>query len=435
MRVFFLTTEFPFPASAGGRVRTLAQLRLLLSQPEVSQLTLFSLTEQPVGAAELRALEAELRAPLPPQRRVELRLLPPLSHPVHLRQRPGALLDVAATRLFTGVPYLAAKWQSTAVRRSLSAALAGSPSDVVYIDHLGMAGYLAEVRRRLPRARVIIEEHNVESDFFRQFAEELPLPLRALARLEYQAAARFEASALAQADAVVAISATDAADLRALIERHPTGPAPSIPPILAVPPVVTSTEPLRLAQASDAPRLCYVGSLTWRPNAQGLDWFCEKVWPRVRKARPDAELIVAGSGLPVDASGRLRVPGAWQVPGVQVAGYVADLETLYSRSLGMVAPICGGSGVRIKLLEAFRAGMPVVTTPAGAAGLLVRHEVELLIASESDPAQFAGAVTALLADDQLRERLRLGGYRYLTAHHGPEQAARALRTALGLDVR
>lgn len=429
MRVFFLTTEFPWPASAGGRVRTLSQLRLLVRQPEIGHLTLFSLTEEPVRAAEQEALLARLRAE---RSGPELRVLPPPAHPVHLKRRPAALLGVAAMRIVTGAPYLSAKWQSTAVRRALVQALSGAPYDLVYIDHLGMAGYLPDIRRHAPGARVVLEEHNVESDFFRQYAERLPPPLRPGARLEHQAAARFEARALTQVDAVVAISETDAADLRRLVARYGPGRGAAPRPIHAVPPVVTSGAPAR--PDPGVPRLCYVGSLSWHPNAQGLDWFCTEVWPRVRAELPAAELVIAGSGLRTDAAGRPRVPRAWQAPGIEVRGYVEDLEPLYAGSRAMIAPILGGSGVRIKLLEAFRAGMPVVTTPAGAAGLRVTSGVELLVEPESEPERFARAVRTLLSDGALRERLRAAGYRYLAANHAPAHADAALRAALGLPV-
>jgi glycosyltransferase involved in cell wall biosynthesis len=428
MRVFYLTTEFLWPAHQGGRVRSLASLRLLAAQPEVQQLTIFSLTEVAVGDADRAALRAAIAQPLPtaPPRHsdLELDLLPPLSHPIHLKQAPLSLLRVALERAQTGVPYLATKWSSAAVRAALFDALATARPDVVYIDHLGMALYLPAVRQACPAARVVLEEHNVESDFFAQFAERAPLPLRPLAVLEHAAAERFEAQTLTAVDAVVAISQLDAEALAALA-RLRTGRriTPHVVPQLAL-----SAEPQR--RPPPAPRLCYVGNLTWHPNARGLSWFCQAVWPKVRAALPTVQLSIAGSGLPVDEGGRPRAPREWQQPGIEILGYVPQLEALYDRSLGMIAPILGGSGVRIKLLEAFAAGMPVVTTTAGAAGLPVRHDGELLIADE--PADFAAAVVRLSQDPALQERLRAAGYAFLRAHHSPQRARAVMREVLGL---
>jgi len=75
MRVIHLTTEFPWPATSGGPVRTLSQLRILASLPEVDSVTLLSVAEKPVDDAELRALERAVP---------KLRVVPPVFHPIHL---------------------------------------------------------------------------------------------------------------------------------------------------------------------------------------------------------------------------------------------------------------------------------------------------------------------------------------------------------------
>lgn len=436
MRVLYLTTEFLWPAHQGGRVRSLAQLRLLAAQPEVAQLTVLSFAEVAVSPAELAALRAAVRQSAPPappasagvspRAGLKVEVLPPIHHPIHLKQAPAELLRVAALRARTGVPYLATKWRSAELERVLLRELEDGAYDLVYLDHLGMALYLPLVRRACPAARLVLDEHNVESDFFAQFAARAPLALRPLARFEHAAAARFEAETLAAVDAVVAISQLDAEALTALTLRH-TGKLvrPQV-----VPQVVQSTEPRRPPPAE--PRLGYVGNLTWHPNALGLSWFCSAVWPRLQRELPAARLSIAGSGLALDGQGRPLAPKAWRRPGIEVLGYVAELEELYPRCLGVIAPILGGSGVRIKLLEAFRAGMPVVTTTAGAAGLPISSGIEALI--EDEPDRFARAVLTLCHDAALQERLRAAGYAFLRAHHSPRRAAAALRAALGLPT-
>jgi glycosyltransferase involved in cell wall biosynthesis len=246
---------------------------------------------------------------------------------------------------------------------------------------------------------------------------------------------------LRAADAVVAISAEDAAALQKLAGAGPgpglgedKGRAPgaaALDPVV-VPQVVTFTrrEEESLPQGGAGPRLCYVGNLTWHPNVQGLDWFLTEVWPLLRRRLPGVALTIAGSGLATGGDGRPLFPSRWQVPGAEVVGFVPDLLPLYRRSLVMIVPILSGSGIRIKLLEALRAGMPVVSTPQGAAGLPLRDGGEALI--EGDPEGFAAAVVRLCGDDGLRRRLREAGYRYLSAHHSESAAQGAMRRALGL---
>jgi polysaccharide biosynthesis protein PslH len=410
MRVIHLTTEFPWPATSGGPVRTLSQVRICASLPEVDSVTLLSVAEQRVDDAACRALEASIP---------KVRVVTPVFHPVHLFDFKRYVPRVVLLRALWGVPYLAGKWDSPALRKTLKRELLSSPVDVVYIDHLGMARYLGDVRVERPAARTVLDQHNVESDFFKQFAEQKRGPKRLVARAEYRAALRFEKQALRDVDAVVAISSEDAKHFEALA---------GVP--AKVVPVVMEFE--RKARPHPGrPHFCYVGSLRWHPNVAGLDWFCQEVWPRVRRRVPDATFEIAGVGLKPDASGRLPVPEAWKVPGVETVGFLDDLEPLYARSLGMLAPILGGSGVRMKLLEGFRAGMPVVTTPDGAFGLPLKDGSEALIASDADG--FAERVERLVKGQEVRDRVREGGYRYLEAHHSLAVAQDIMREVLGIS--
>jgi glycosyltransferase involved in cell wall biosynthesis len=187
----------------------------------------------------------------------------------------------------------------------------------------------------------------------------------------------------------------------------------------------------RVRPRPSRPHFCYVGSLRWRPNVAGLDWLCREVWPKVRARLPDATFEIAGVDLEPDAHGVLPVPAAWRVPGVETVGFIADLEPLYARSLALLAPVRGGSGVRIKVLEGFRAGLPVITTPDGASGLPLTDGREALIAGDAEG--IAERAVRLAQDDALREGLRDRAYAYLERHHGAAAAQEGLRGALGIS--
>lgn len=411
MRVLHLTTEFPWPATSGGSVRTVSQLRILASLPEVESITMLSVAEKAISADDRRALAAAIP---------KLTVMPPVFHPVHLFDFKRFVPRVVALRALRGVPYLAGKWDSRRLRKLLREELRERRVDVVYIDHLGMARYLSDIDAERPRAHVVLDQHNVESDFFKQFAARKKGPKKLIAQAEWQASASFEKKALRGVDSVVAISKEDARHFDSLAGIR----AEVVPMVM---PFERKARP-----APSRPNLCYVGNLRWHPNVAGLDWFCQKVWPLVRARVPDATFEIAGVGLKPDASGVLPVPDAWKVPGVQTIGFMDDLEPLYQRSLGMLAPVFGGSGVRVKMLEGFRAGMPVVTTPDGAFGLPLEDGREALIAE--DEQGFAERVERLVRDASLRDRVRDGGYQYLEEHHSLAVAQRVMRRVLGVNV-
>jgi glycosyltransferase involved in cell wall biosynthesis len=374
----------------------------------ISKITLLTLSEKAVGSDRLEAVEREM-----PKVRAE----PPVVQPTHMRRSPAHLPRLVRLRL-TGTPYLVAKCDNPSMHALIERILRTESYDVVYLGHLGMAAYLARIRRLAPAARIVLEEHNVEWAIFDQLAPTFGLGLRQAAKWEAWSLRQYERRALRGVDSVIAISDADAKAFRTLAATS-----------AIVVPTYVELGPPRV-EGTGVASLAYTGTLGWQPNARGLDWFCKEVWPRVRKRIPETTLTIAGPGLDRRPDGSLAVPAHWDLPGIRTVGYVNDLEEVYRHCLVMVAPIVGGSGVRMKLLEAMRAGMPTVTTKDGAAGLDVEDGREMLITD--DPDRFAEYVVRLLSDDKLRAGVRAAGYDFLRNHHSIEAARARLETALAL---
>jgi glycosyltransferase involved in cell wall biosynthesis len=103
--------------------------------------------------------------------------------------------------------------------------------------------------------------------------------------------------------------------------------------------------------------------------------------------------------------------------GVQVTGYVSDLGPVYASADVVVVPLRSGGGTRIKLLEAFAHGVPVVASHVAAAGLEVSGGRHLLLADQPD--EIAAAVVEVVTEPSLAHRLvieanRLVSQRYCT---------------------
>lgn len=408
MRILFVGADFAWPPVTGGRIRVLSQLRALYSLDEVDSVRFFSLRETEIPDADREALAAQ--SP-------KLEVLEPVFHPIHLFSDRRYLPRVAWLRIARGVPYLAGKWESPSVRRALEHELKERQFDIVWIGCLGMTRYLPLVRRLQPRARVVLDQHDVESEKFAQLTRRQHGVRRLVAKMEWRAARDFERETLRAVDAVGAISEDDALTYRALASVR----------ALTIPQIVPFVR--RAASPPPGPRLCYVGNLRWHPNVRGLDWFCREVWPKVRERLPDATFDIAGTRLPTGDDGAPVVPEAWRAPGITTLGFLADLEPLYLGSAAMIAPSFDGTGVRLKLLEAFRCGVPVVTTPDGAAGLAIEPGREAFV--ESDPGAFADRVIELAISGDVQARLREAAYRFLERHHGLAAAQAVARELLG----
>ncbi len=136
--------------------------------------------------------------------------------------------------------------------------------------------------------------------------------------------------------------------------------------------------------------LLFVGSFRHSPNLDALRWFTEKVFPIIISARPSVTLHIIGSDPPASAT-------IWNDhPHIRLLGAVPDIREPLHRFSVFVCPVLSGSGIRVKLLEAFACGIPTVSTTIGAEGL-AKTSGDFCEQADS-PAAFAASVLRLLGD-------------------------------------
>jgi hypothetical protein len=156
------------------------------------------------------------------------------------------------------------------------------------------------------------------------------------------------------------------------------------------------------AAAPEIPhRLLMLGDMGYLPNADGAVWFGERILPLVRARVPEAEVLIVGNH-PEE-----RVRALARIPGVQVTGFVPDVEPWIRSAAILLVPIRFGGGTRLKILEALRWERAIVSTSAGCAGLEPVSGKHLLIAD--GPGPFAEATIGLLGDPERRRRLGRDG--------------------------
>jgi glycosyltransferase involved in cell wall biosynthesis len=141
-----------------------------------------------------------------------------------------------------------------------------------------------------------------------------------------------------------------------------------------------------------------VANYGYGPNANGLWWLLEKVWPSVLQSLPKACLEIVGGNMPAELGKKCRF-----APGCKVYGRVENLEPFYRRAAVVVAPIWEGGGTRLKIVEAWGQGKAVLTTSKGIEGLSAPENCAVIADS---PVQFAQALVMLFQDPA--RRLRLG---------------------------
>ncbi len=205
---------------------------------------------------------------------------------------------------------------------------------------------------------------------------------------EYLRCLRFELQALRRLDAIQVCSADQRRVLSSLLGASP----PVLDNLRTA--IDVSTYPYQ-TKGREPDTMLFVGNFRHPPNVDGLLHFRREILPLIRKTRPQARLVVVGA----DATDTLRLSLAGD--GVEFLGPVADIRDVLSRYAVFVAPILYGSGVRVKILEAFACGIPVVSTSLGVEGLCDVADGMAEIADK--PREFAAAVVLLLSDRRRSE--------------------------------
>jgi hypothetical protein len=300
-----------------------------------------------------------------------------------------------------GIPITIARHTLPPVRAEVERLLARHPRAVIHAEQLqALAQCEPGHQRSLP---IVLRSQNVESDLWSALATRWPVA-RGVVRREAARLARYEGHAVRAVAATIALTEPDAERFRVL-----SGGARSIYPLEVPFPdrLPSATAPL----AGDPPVVMLASG--WLPNRDGARWFCRTCWPHVRAHCPRGVLHLFGT-----------VRGIESAPTVVVHAPPLESREAFSPGAILAVPLRIASGVRIKILEAWARGVPVVATPQAAAGLAARHGEELLIAG--DPAGFARAIGRLHADPSFARASVEAGRALLSARHDPAAIAQRL---------
>jgi polysaccharide biosynthesis protein PslH len=167
------------------------------------------------------------------------------------------------------------------------------------------------------------------------------------------------------------------------------------------------------------PLLVFFGNLGYFHNVEPARFLAERVLPLVRERVPEARLRLVGAR-PAAAVQRLA-----ELEGVELAADVPDMAAELDRAAVAVLPSFSGSGIKNKILEAFCAGLPVVSNRLGVGGVEGALAGEHYLAAEGE-AELAAAVTRVLGDADLSGRLAATAHELILARYTWERQAERL---------
>jgi glycosyltransferase involved in cell wall biosynthesis len=379
----------PVPANTGGNLRALTMLRALDAAFDVISLSWAREKD------DIQALDRMLRG---------------RAHAVP-RTKPVDTLFAEAIGVVLGRPAGYTRYGRFPGR--LRSMLEERQFAAIHFDHAHTALSWPLVRRLQPQAKLVLDAHNVEAEIVERVADSAPRWQRKAMRWQAGRIRDLESELAQQMDLIFACSEKDAQAFRALGATAVRVVPNAIPPL--APPMV--------AQRRD---VVFVGSLDWRPNTDAALLLAKEIWPRCRGLLPGSRLAIVGRNPPLQIQ-------ALAAQDIVVAGSVPLVQPWLDRAFATAVPLRAGSGTRIKILEAWAAGVPVVASRVAAEGLPYSDGKDLLLAEE--PSEFARALVRLWRDRQLAESLAREGRRTVepfTPAQISQAVARHYREVLGI---
>ncbi len=408
MHVLFLTQIIPYPPDAGPKVKTWNVLRYLASQGH--QVTLASFVR----------LEEEQHVPV-------LRELCQDVYTIPIQRSRLADIGYWVRSNFSGRPFLIERDDRTGMRQLVKRILSEESVDIIHADQLTMAqfalpthvqssGFTKDMRDELGVNHerdpyLVFDAHNAVWTIVERMRQNAPWYLKPIAGLEEQRVKRYEGMVINKFDHTLAVAEPDRKALENAVDLFTNG-AGDIKNSITVVPIAVDTQKLQpVLRKPGSVNIVTLGTLHYPPNADGIRWFVQEVFPLILEEKPDATLTIIGKNPPADF---YQLQNKYPQK-VEVTGYVEDLTPYLEKAALMVIAVRAGGGMRVRILEAFARGMPVVTTTVGLEGIEARSGEEILV--EDDPAGFAQATLRLFEDEALGFSLAEKGRLLAESHY------------------
>lgn len=288
--------------------------------------------------------------------------------------------------LFRGDSYHVSRFVSQGMITFIRKVLADKNYDIIHFEGLFTSPYLAILQELFPKAKFVLRQHNIEYKIWDRMASSASGVKKLYLRLLSKRLKAYEHTVLPQFDAIIPITAVDEQYLKQIGLHH-----------TFVSPTGVLLDQFKTIHSQEVGHsVGFIGSLDWMPNQEGVKWFCDYVWPLIKKKYPSAVLNIAGKN-PSSEMLALHQPSE----DINMVGEVENAVSFMKQQEVLVVPLLSGSGMRIKIIEAMAAKRAIVSTSIGAEGINVQDTC--LLADEA--LEFSQKVVELLNNNLLRKEL------------------------------
>ncbi len=281
----------------------------------------------------------------------------------------------AIASIVSGESYHVRRFKSGVFRTKLIEILKNETFDIIQLETLYLAPYVDTIRE-YSNARIVMRAHNVEHEIWERITQNTGSNLRKL-YLAYltRKLKEYEIEQFPRYDYLVTLTERD---LNQFLEKGYANGASAAPIGFD-----TDAYPYSMPQFGPEMSLCFIGSLDWMPNMEGLMWFLTNCWPKIHLRWPKITFHIAGRNTPMNLL-------EMKLPNVTIHGEVSDAAEFINKHSVMIVPLFSGSGMRVKIVEGMVMGKVIITTSLGKEGIGGRDHEDFLLAENAH--QFTEAV-------------------------------------------
>ena len=403
-KILFLTQIVPFPPDAGPKVKTYHVIRALAGQGHSVTLVSF------VRPEEVRHIPA-------------LREICDAVHEVPIHRSRVADIGYMIRSYLTNRPFLIERDDLRPMQETVNQLVREEDFQFIHADQLTMVQFAIRGASAFPnkKPKVIFDAHNAVWTIVERMKENARFFLKPVLAVEARRVKQYEGELLRTVDHVLAVTDIDQRLLEEALHFSKPRKNDRISPVTVIPIAVDTQKLKPINRKVGSKNIVTLGTLHYPPNADGIRWFFNEVFPLVRERVPNATLTIIGKNPPQDF-----IELAERNPGViKVTGYVDDLRPYLEESALMVVPVRAGGGMRVRILEAFAYAMPVVTTTVGLEGIHGTPDHDVIVADT--PADFANRTAELLENASLQEKLSTNGRELATKKYDWQAVLAAMR--------
>lgn len=343
---------------------------------------------------------------------------------VHMEPRPLMPFQMPRLRralwmlwqVWHGLPFIDASYCSLSAISAARRIMRDNRIDAIEVN----SAHLAFFRKFLPNVPALLVSHNIEADIFPFW---LPNGLSGwrlkfmewVARHSREAAKEVELQNSFKFDSMTFISKNDLSRSLNTFPRH-------------LVPLFFRNRGVAYEQKSRKVfNVLWMGGFGWYPNAEGILWFVKEIFPLISHRLRDIGIVLHFCGSNPPAQLKALHDGL----NVHVHGFVNDIEAMIRDAHLLIVPLQSGGGIRVKIVEAMSAGVPVLTTSKGCEGIGVEDGKNIII--RDDPEHFAYEILSAATEREKINALSLAGLE-LMANEYSEAASLAAKRAAYQDI-